>query len=323
MQISARCARAKCAMPSLSMVDDANQSQHGPDRDTDTRAELARTDRLPPIPRKRPPRQSAAPGYQAAPAEFPAGRARRGGWRAPARRIRSTHRGWSRKGGLLAAPRPSGPPGRPAAAPRRSSAASQSGTPGRPCRYRFPARAMRWRLPRAARRSSSRCSASSRKRARKASVMRQDCVLAQPLGQLVGDALRQPAGVDEHQRGAILLRQRRRCDRRSRPTSPCSRPRPTHREEPRPPDPWPGDARLARCARRSLRNCATSSMGLTVAERPIFCSGAPVKRFQPRDRQCQMRPALVIGHRVNLVDDQRAHGREHFPRPLRGEQNVQ
>ena len=45
-------------------------------------------------------------------------------------------------------------------------------------------------------------------RARKAAVMRQNCILAQPLGQLVGHALGQPARVDEHQRGPVLLRQR-------------------------------------------------------------------------------------------------------------------
>ena len=37
-----------------------------------------------------------------------------------------------------------------------------------------------------------------------AAVVRQDGVLAQALGQVVRDALRQPAGVDEHQGGAIF-----------------------------------------------------------------------------------------------------------------------
>ena len=45
-------------------------------------------------------------------------------------------------------------------------------------------------------------------RARKAAVMRQHRVLAQPLAQMVRDAFGQPARVDEDQRGAMLLRQR-------------------------------------------------------------------------------------------------------------------
>ena len=37
--------------------------------------------------------------------------------------------------------------------------------------------------------------------------MRGDVFFAQSFAQMVGDALRQPAGVDEHQRGAMLLDQ--------------------------------------------------------------------------------------------------------------------
>ncbi len=103
--------------------------------------------------RTRPP--SAAPEYRARCAESPGGPARRGGWRAPARRIRSARRAWWRRCGPWAARPPSARRGRCAAAPPRWSAASRSGRPGPPCRYRCPVRAMRSPPRRAVRRSSA------------------------------------------------------------------------------------------------------------------------------------------------------------------------
>jgi hypothetical protein len=44
--------------------------------------------------------------------------------------------------------------------------------------------------------------------ARQAAVMRKHRVFAEPLGQIVGDALGQPSGVDEHQRRPVLGNQR-------------------------------------------------------------------------------------------------------------------
>ena len=63
-------------------------------------------------PRTQPPPRSVAPGYPAALAESPAGRVRLCGWRAPARRIRSSRRGCPRTIGPWAA-RPPNAPTRP------------------------------------------------------------------------------------------------------------------------------------------------------------------------------------------------------------------
>ena len=61
----------------------------------------------------------------------------------------------------------------------------------------------------------------------------------------------------------------------------------------------------------SLRNCATSSIGLHRRRKPdrLRLAAASDQRIEPRQRQRQMRAALVVRHRVDLVDDQRAHVR--------------
>ena len=56
-------------------------------------------------------------------------------------------------------------------------------------------------------------------------------------------------------------------------------------------------------------------MGLTVAERPMRCGfGRFDQRVQPRQRERQMRAALVVGHRVDLVDDHGPRSAQHAPR---------
>ena len=119
---------------------------------TTRRGAPARTARPRRTPRRRTQPPSAAPECRARCAEFPGGPARLGGSRAPARRTRSARRAWWRRGGPWAARPPSGRRGRCAAAPPRWSAASRSGRPGRPCRYRCRARATRWPPRRAVRR---------------------------------------------------------------------------------------------------------------------------------------------------------------------------
>jgi hypothetical protein len=61
-------------------------------------------------------------------------------------------------------------------------------------------------------------------------------------------------------------------------------------------------------AARVAQERATSSIGFTVAERPMRCGRGPAVLFhQPveaRQRQRQVRAALVVGHGVDLVDDQ-------------------
>ena len=81
-------------------------------------------------------------------------------------------------------------------------------------------------------------------RARQAAVMREHGVFAQPLGQMMRDALGEPARVDEHQRGPMLGRSARRGDRRSPPTSRCSRRRPVRPSALRPRGPSCGGGRV-------------------------------------------------------------------------------
>ena len=45
--------------------------------------------------------------------------------------------------------------------------------------------------------------------------------------------------------------------------------------------------------------------------------------IEPRQRQRQVRAALIVRHGVDLVDDHRAHVLQHLARPACGEQNVQ
>ena len=54
---------------------------------------------------------------------------------------------------------------------------------------------------------------------RQAAVVRGDDVVAEPLAELVREALGEPAGVDEHERGAVLARRARRCGRARRPSA--------------------------------------------------------------------------------------------------------
>ena len=57
--------------------------------------------------------------------------------------------------------------------------------------------------------------------ARQAAVVRGHRLLAQPLAEVQRHPLDQPPRVDEHQRRAVLARQRRRSGRRARPTARC------------------------------------------------------------------------------------------------------
>ena len=97
--------------------------------------------------------------------------------------------------GLSAARPPNGRRGRRAAARPRSIAASRSGTPDRPSRYRFPVRAKRSPPPRASSPFFRRRSASRRSCARKAAMMRQHRVRTQPLAQMHVRRVRKAARV--------------------------------------------------------------------------------------------------------------------------------
>ncbi len=45
------------------------------------------------------------------------------------------------------------------------------------------------------------------------------------------------------------------------------------------------------------------------------------QRIQPRQRQRQVRSALVVSHRMNLIDNERRRALQHMARPLRRQQN--
>ena len=115
--------------------------------------------------------------------------------------------------------------------------------------------------------------------ARQAAVMREHRVFAQPLGQMVRDALGQPPRVDEHQRRAVLVDQRGdavvdllpHLVRRDRPELVL---RHFDRQIHRAAMPVVDDRR--RCASASgARKRATVSIGLTVADRPMRCGREP------------------------------------------------
>ena len=214
--------------------------------------------------------RSAAPGCRAARPESRAGPARPSEWRAPARRIRSAHRAWSRRSGPSGLA-PTQCPDRPT---RCSATAMERGEPIWQTRSTVP-----MSMPSSSEavattaRSSPffrRASASSRSAARKAAVMRQHGVFAQPFGQCMRDAFGQPPGVDEDQRGAMRAESAGPRDRRFRPTSRCVATGPSSSR---------GTSTASSMSRRwpmlTMRSLAGSGIarllrsGFTVAERPI------------------------------------------------------
>ena len=64
------------------------------------------------------------------------------------------------------------------------------------------------------------------------------------------------------------------------------------------------------------------SIGRCVAERPMRCGRPLAERVEPLERQRQVRAALVARHRVDLVDDHRAHAAQALAAARGGEQQV-
>ena len=201
----------------------------------------------------------------------------------------------------------SGRSGRRAAAPRASAPRrAELARPGRPCRCRCRARATRWRRWPGASPALSRSSASSRRARDRLPWCAATVPVAEPLAERVGDALGQPAGVDEDERGPVLpgqlgepvvdlgpqlvRRHRRelvprasrrpgrgrvRARRRRRRTRPL-RDAPGRRR--------PGSGRPPRSA-------------LTVAERPMRCGRRVAERLEPLERERQVRCRACRGPR--------------------------
>ena len=80
---------------------------------------------------------------------------------------------------------------------------------------------------------------------------------------------------------------------------------------------------MMRVCLTAARYAATSSIGRTVAERPMRCGRTLRDRVEPRQSQGQMRSAFVVGDGVDLIDDHGAHGAQHLARSFRGQQNEQ
>ena len=78
----------------------------------------------------------------------------------------------------------------------------------------------------------------------------------------------------------------------------------------------------AAAASPAVRNLATSSIGVCVADSPIRCSGAPPRRRAARELRASARPARPDDG-VYLVDDDRAHRPQHLAAPFGREQQVQ
>ena len=153
-------------------------------------------------------------------------------------------------------------------------------------------------------------------------------VLPEPLSQMMRHALGQPPRVHENQRGAVLVDELPRSGRKSRPTFRSWRPAPSSlaRHFNSEVESRGGGRRLTMTGSgRSLpaRNCATSSMGFCVAERPMRTGGRSTKRFQPFERKRQMRAALVVRHGMNLIDDHRFNCSQDVAALFGGQQNVQ
>ena len=287
-------------------------------------------------------RRSAAPARRAARAGCAARRARRAARSRAAPRTRPARRASAETDAPWARRRPRGRIARRAAGRRRSSAASRAGRRGRRRRCRCRARATRWRRARAARPRFRRCSASSRvslarlpwcaataslpsRSARwrdarsamrrvltKTSVVR--CSSASSATRAV-DLL--PLVVRHHRRE----RRRRQLEREVALLGVADVD-----------DRAVGDAAAAvHCVgadqeardlvdRLLRRGKADPREPMRRADRARVLQR---ERLEPLERQREMAAALACRHRVDLVDDHRAHRREHRAAARRAEQHVE
>jgi hypothetical protein len=166
--------------------------------------------------------------------------------------------------------------------------------------------------------------------ARQAAVMRNHRILTEQLAEMMGNALGKPSRIDEHERRPVLVNKRGyavvnllphfvRCDRTKlvlrnfhgqihRTTmavidyGDCGVL--VGREEPR--------DNFNRLHRRRQTDA--------LRPRPPALLDEIV---EPRERQGEMCASLVIGHRVNFVDDHRLHAAEPLPAALGRQQNEQ
>ena len=166
-----------------------------------------------------------------------------------------------------------------------------------------------------------------------AAVMGGDLALAEPLAQLVRDPLGHPPGVDEHQRGPVLLHVPGDQVQDLGHLLGRWRPRRARRRAAPGPGPGRGGARSPRSRSAATRPArdrsspAPTSSRATRLDRPLGgrqpdpLQRLPVRRrqvLQPLQGQGQVRAALVPGHGVDLVHDHGPGRGQHGPAALRG-----
>ena len=157
-------------------------------------------------------------------------------------------------------------------------------------------------------------------RTRQASMMRQDGGFAQAFGKMMRYFFRKPARVDEHQRGAMFQRQVRQAVVDVLPHLIAGDrvqfvARDFDRQVHGPAMADLDDLRIAAEELRDLFNRADRGRKTNLLERALN------QRFEPGDRQCEMRAALRSGDGVNFVEDQRLHAAQHFAPAFRRQQD--
>ena len=161
---------------------------------------------------------------------------------------------------------------------------------------------------------------------REAAVVRGDDVVAEPLAELVREPFGEAAGVHEHERRAVLLHERgdavehvgHLLGARDRFELALRAAR------------WRGRARAGARCRRSpgsgrspTSSRATVSIGRCVADRPTRFGRDLAQRFEPFEREREVRAALVARDGVDLVDDHRLDGAQRGAAARARDQQVQ
>ena len=161
---------------------------------------------------------------------------------------------------------------------------------------------------------------------RQAAVVGGDDVVAEALAELVREPLGQAAGVDEHERGAVLADERGdavehvahllgRGDRLELAVGQLER-----EVEGR----AGGRRRRSTGSGRSPTSSRpTVSIGRCVADRPIRAGRVVAQRLEPLEREREVRAALVARDGVDLVDDHRLDRAQRVAAPLAGDEQVE
>ena len=162
--------------------------------------------------------------------------------------------------------------------------------------------------------------------ARQAAVVRVNHACAQPLGELMREPFGQPPRVDEHERRSMLLDERRDAIGDLAPELVRRHGAELARRH--------LDLQIQRAPRADLHDdwIWTAGAGEELRDQldrllrrrePDARHGPGRQRVEPLERQREMRAALVVRHRVNLVHDDGADGPENGAALLGREQDVE